>query len=342
MPLIPFAPHKSDLDNSDYTGPFDKQFSYSNETVTALTGFNRHLLGTGKRGEDLLAGLIHGTRVSLTIGLISMAIAGFIGILLGSLAGYAGDHQVKLNRATVLMLLIGILPAWFYGFQMRNFILMDSLDRSPITFVFELLLSFIIFIVVLILFYLSGNLLKWIPGMKKKMALPVDSIISRTIEILISLPTLILIISIAAIARPSLVNLVLIIGLTSWTEFARLTRAEILRVKNLDYIQSARSMGFKESRILLKHALPNSIAPAMVAMAFGVASAILAESSLSFLGIGVPQDMVTWGSLLASGRENFQAWWLVVFPGLAIFLTVTSYNLIGDGLRDLLDPRLRK
>ncbi|MCX6296441.1 MAG: ABC transporter permease, partial [Bacteroidetes bacterium] len=173
--------------------------------------------------------------------------------------------------------------------------------------------------------------------------IPVDSIISRVIEILISMPLLILIISISAIAKErSIINLMVIIGLTSWTGIARLTRAEFLRISNLEYIQAAKSMGFKEYRIIFRHALPNALAPALVAIAFGVASAILIESSLSFLGIGVPPETITWGALLSAGREQYSAWWLVVFPGLAIFLTVTIYNLLGEGLRDALDPRLKK
>ena len=133
-----------------------------------------------------------------------------------------------------------------------------------------------------------------------------------------------------------------IIGSTSWTEIARFTRAEFLKIKNLEYIQAGQALGFNEVRIIFKHALPNGIAPALVAIAFGIASAILVESGLSFLGIGVPPDVVTWGSLVNAGRENFQAWWLVIYPGLAIFITVTIYNLLGEGLRDALDPRLKK
>lgn len=101
-------------------------------------------------------------------------------------------------------------------------------------------------------------------------------------------------------------------------------------------------MGFSTLRIIFKHALPNAMAPALITIAFGIAAAILIESGLSFLGIGVPQDIVTWGSLLAAGKENFSAWWLVIFPGFAIFITVTAYNLIGEALRDAMDPKLRQ
>jgi len=342
MPLIPYAPHKSDLDNSDYKGPGDYQYRIGVDgSETELTGLNRHLLGTGKRGEDLLAGLIHGTRVSLSVGLLAMIIAGSIGIILGAFAGYFGDQHLKVSRANFWMLILGIIPAWFYAFRLRHFEISDALAGNTLSFVFQVLLSLLFFAIILTIFFYAGSLLKWIPMLQKKVLFPVDTYISRLIEVITSLPRLILIISLAAIARPSLTNLVLIIGITSWTEIARFTRAEMLKVRNLEYIQSAQSMGFSTLRIIFVHALPNAIAPALVAITFGIASAILVESGLSFLGIGVPQNIVTWGSLLAAGKENFQAWWLVVFPGIAIFLTVTIYNLLGEALRDAMDPKLR-
>ncbi|HLG03672.1 MAG TPA: ABC transporter permease, partial [Bacteroidia bacterium] len=177
----------------------------------------------------------------------------------------------------------------------------------------------------------------------KIVPVPVDSIISRGIEILNSIPTLILIISLAALVKEeSIIYVMVIIGLTSWTGIARFTRAEFLKIRQMDYIQAAESMGFSEKRIIFRHALINGMAPSLVSIAFGIAAAILIESSLSFLGIGVPKDMVTWGKLLYQGRERFEAWWMIIYPGLAIFITVTVYNLIGEGLRDALDPRLKK
>jgi peptide/nickel transport system permease protein len=172
---------------------------------------------------------------------------------------------------------------------------------------------------------------------------PLDSIISRSIEILNSLPVLILILSLSTLIKEaSFVYLMIIIGLVSWTGIARFTRAEFLRIRQMDYIESAKAMGFKEKRIIFRHALINGIAPAMVSIAFGIAGAILIESSLSFLGVGVPRDVITWGKLLSEGKENFHAWWLVIFPGIFIFITVTAYNLIGEGLRDAMDPKLKR
>ena len=133
-----------------------------------------------------------------------------------------------------------------------------------------------------------------------------------------------------------------IIGLTGWTGIARFIRAELLKVRNLEYIEAAHALGYSESRTLLKHAIPNSLSPVLISIAFGIASAILVESTLSFLGIGVPAETMTWGSMLSSARQSPSAWWLAIFPGFAIFITVTWYNLVGEGLTDALDPRLKK
>jgi peptide/nickel transport system permease protein len=341
---IAYAPNKTDYDNADYVAPGAKQvFTNKNGETIKMPAKFRHWLGTNKGGEDVLSGLINGTRVSLTIGILSMSIASFLGILLGAMAGYFGDKKLQTTRGSFWTLVIGLVFAYYYAFSVRSYTIADGFATSGVAILIQLFISLFVFSLVTFLFYVLGKWIGKISFLNKRVYIPVDSIISRIIEILISMPLLILIISIAAIAKEkSIVNLMVIIGLTSWTGIARLTRAEFLRISNLEYIHAAKSMGFKEFRIILRHALPNAIAPALVAIAFGVASAILIESSLSFLGIGVPPSTVTWGSLLSAGREQFSAWWLVIFPGLAIFLTVTIYNLLGEGLRDALDPRLKK
>lgn len=220
-----------------------------------------HLFGTDRLGRDVLAGLIHGTRYSLTIGLVSVGISLFIGLGLGALAGYLGGWT--------------------------------------------------------------------------------DLFLSRLFELWAAIPPFFLIITAAAFFPPSLFWIMIIIGLTGWVGIARLARSQFLQVRALDYISAARALGCSNFRIMAIHILPNVIAPVLIPAAFGVAGAILAESGLSFLGIGVPAEVITWGSLLAGARSNIAAWWLVVVPGLAIFITVTLYNLLGDGLRDALDPRQR-
>lgn len=342
-PLCAYVPHKSDMDNADYVSPWGEQQFTGHSGVTGPMPWKfRHWLGTNKRGEDVLSGLIHGTKISLTIGVCSMMLASAIGIFLGALAGYFGDLRLQTRRGKFWALVPGVIVAYFYAFEVRAGALGDALGSSGFDFIMQLLLSLALFIAVIIMFSLLGRWLSLLPFLKESVCVPVDMLVSRSIEVLNSLPKLILIISLSVIAKPSVWNIVLIIGFTNWTDIARLTRAELLRTSQLDYVQAGRSLGLSDARIIFRHALPNSIGPAFIAIAFGIAGAILIESGLSFLGIGVASDTVTWGALLSAARANFNAWWLVVFPGGAIFLTVTMYNLIGEGLRDALDPRLKR
>jgi len=169
----------------------------------------------------------------------------------------------------------------------------------------------------------------------------VDQVIMRLVDIVLCIPTLFLILMLIVFVGPSLFNIMLIIGLTSWTELSRLVRAEFLTLKQRDYVQAARALGAPDLRIIFRHILPNALAPVFVSATFGVAGAILLESGLSFLGLGVQPPYPSWGNILTAGKDYItQAWWLTLAPGLAIFLTVLGYNLLGDSLRDLLDPRL--
>lgn len=230
-----------------------------NASVSPFTG--SHFLGTDDIGRDVLAGMIHGTRISLSIGFIATGISLFIGLILGATAGYFGG---------------------------------------------------------------------W-----------VDILVSRIIEIWMNFPSFFLIITIVAFMKANIFMVMAVLGITGWTGIARLTRGEVLRVRNMEFVTAANALGFGNVRTLFRHVLPNAIGPVTVTAAFGIAGAILIESALSFLGFGVPPTVVTWGSVLSEARGATYAWWLAVFPGLAIFLTVVSYNLVGEGLRDALDPRLR-
>jgi peptide/nickel transport system permease protein len=168
-----------------------------------------------------------------------------------------------------------------------------------------------------------------------------ERIIMRFIDIMLSIPTFFLILAVIAFVGPSIWNIMVIIGLTSWMGVARLVRAEFLSIKEREYVLAARALGVSDLRIILKHIMINSMAPVFVSAILGVASAILVESALSFLGLGVQPPTPSWGNILTSGKDNIEiAWWLSVFPGFAILITVLSYNLFGEGLRDASDPRL--
>jgi peptide/nickel transport system permease protein len=170
----------------------------------------------------------------------------------------------------------------------------------------------------------------------------VDSLLMRFVDIMLSFPSFFLILTVVAILRPNTYNVMIVIGITSWEGTARFVRAEFLSLRERDYVQAARALGVKDRRIIFRHILPNALAPVFVTASLGVASAILIEAGLSFLGFGVQPPAPSWGNILTEGRTYiFDAWWLTVFPGLAILITVLSFNLFGEGLRDALDPRLR-
>jgi peptide/nickel transport system permease protein len=159
---------------------------------------------------------------------------------------------------------------------------------------------------------------------------------------MLTIPTFFLIITVVAFLQQSVFYIMVVIGITNWPTIARLTRGEFLRTKSLEYVVAAKALGATDARIIFRHILPNTLAPLFVAATFGVASAILIESTLSFLGFGVPPSEASWGAILSGARGLLPSgWWLTVFPGLAIFLTVTSYNLVGEALRDAADPRLK-
>lgn len=168
----------------------------------------------------------------------------------------------------------------------------------------------------------------------------IDWCVSRTIEVVLCFPFLFLVLGIVALFRPGVPTLIVALGLTSWTTEARYIRGEFLRIRDLDYAVAARASGARDWRIILRHLLPNAIAPVLVSATFGVAWAILTESALSFLGLGVPLPTATWGSILTVAQQHIDiAWWLTLFPGVAIFLTVASFNIIGDRFREAIDPR---
>lgn len=168
-----------------------------------------------------------------------------------------------------------------------------------------------------------------------------DRIIMRFVDVMLSIPSFFLILTVIAFIGPNIWNIMIVIGVTSWMGVARLVRAEFLSLRSREYVLSAQSLGLNRTRTIVIHMLPNSLAPVLVSAILGVASAILVESSLSFLGLGVQPPTASWGNILTLGKSNIEiAWWLSVFPGLAILITVLGYNLLGEGLRDALDPRI--
>jgi peptide/nickel transport system permease protein len=170
----------------------------------------------------------------------------------------------------------------------------------------------------------------------------IDELVMRFVDLMMCFPTFFLILAVIALLEPSIWNIMIVIGLTNWMSIARLVRAEILSIKSKEFVLAARAQGFPKSRIIFKHVLPNALSPVYVVATLGIGGAILTESALSFLGIGVQPPTPSWGNILTQAKDNIEvAWWLSLYPGLAIFLTVMGYNLLGEGLRDVFDPRRR-
>ena len=338
---IPYSPEGMDRYNRDYVSPSGKQrYKNPNGEIVEIPSRFRHKMGTDGIGRDVASGLIHGTRISLMVGIVAMGIASLIGIILGALAGFFGDNKLKMPRIRYWLTLFGIFMGIFYGFGKRKYELAEAFSSGFTLGILQVFIGILIIILTVFLFRTLSYLVKS-KTLNKEVYVPVDTFVSRGIELLNSIPRLLLIITITSIAERGMWILMVIIGVTSWTGIARFTRAEFLRIRSLEFVQAAESLGYSSIRTIFKHALPNSLAPVFVSIAFGIASAILIESGLSFLGIGVPDDIVTWGSLLNLGRQNIEAWWLILYPGMAIFLTITIYNMIAEASRDALDPKLK-
>jgi peptide/nickel transport system permease protein len=256
---IPFGPAERDLPARFRPPGYRKA---DPETWTKATDAAAHLLGTDNGGRDVLARMIFGTRVSLTVGFVAVGIYLAIGIVLGATAGYFGGK--------------------------------------------------------------------------------IDMAICRVLEVVMLFPSFFLILTLVALLGRSIYIIMVVIGLTGWSSIARLTRGEVLKQRSMDYVTAARALGASHGRIIFRHILANALSPALVAAPFGVADAVGIEAGLSLLGFGVPPPAPSWGALLELGKDNYAYWWLIIVPSLAIFLTITLFNLVGSGLRDAMDPRLRR
>jgi peptide/nickel transport system permease protein len=171
----------------------------------------------------------------------------------------------------------------------------------------------------------------------------VDAAIMRVVDLMLVFPRFFLLLAVLAFLKPSIWTIMVVIGLSGWMGVARLVRAEFLTLREREFVVWSESIGASAARVVFRHILPNAMAPVLVAMTLGIPAAILTESGLSFLGLGVQPPYATWGNILTDGKDALEiAWWMTLYPGLAILITVLSYNLLGEGIRDALDPRLRQ
>jgi peptide/nickel transport system permease protein len=289
-----------------------------------------YLFGTDDLGRDVFARMLQGAWVSLTVGFVAVGISVAIGIFMGGLAGFYGQRHIRLEQllvAAVLLTGAGLLAA---GLRSRG-----------------------AWVLVVGHAWLFWSISPWgLPARKtlpaglrflRRNTLLVDTVIMRFVDIMLCFPSFFLILTVVALLPASIYNIMIVIGLTSWEGTARFVRAEFLSLREQDFVAAAKALGVGNLRIIFRHMVPNAIGPVLVSATIGIASAILTEAGLSFLGFGVPPPHATWGNILSDGKRFiFDAPWLTFIPGAAILLVVLSFNLFGEGLRDLLNPRLRE
>lgn len=272
----------------------------------------RHWLGTDVLGRDVLAGMIRGCRVSLLIGFGSMLLALLIGIPLGSAAAFWGNAKWRISSGQVVQGLFSLIVVFLIWF-------------TPLSMPVKILLT------VATLFGFWYFIWRKSSDSRKSIAVPLDQMVMGIISIIDGFPGIFLIlILVAIIPVKGWVVVMFTIALLRWPGMARYMRAEVFKMTETNYIKAAQITTIPPGQILQKHIIPFAFRPVMIAFIFGVSSAILTESSLSFLGIGLPTEEINWGRLLAQSRNNFDAWWLVVFPGAAIFMTLLSLYTIGN------------
>jgi peptide/nickel transport system permease protein len=289
-----------------------------------------YLFGTDELGRDVFARMLQGAWVSLTVGFVAVGIAIIIGIFMGGVAGYYGQRHIRVGQLIII--------AFFF-----------SAALSLITgFIFVSAVFFICAAAgILVSFYVNHSVKKnptapWIRIWHKN-TLSIDTVIMRFVDIMLCFPSFFLILTVVALLPASIYNIMIVIGLTSWMGATRFVRAEFLSLRELDFVAAARALGLSNFRIIFRHMMPNAVAPVLVSATIGIATAILTEAGLSFLGFGVPPPHATWGNILSDGKNFiFDAPWLTFIPGIGILIVVLSFNLFGEGLRDALNPKLRE
>ena len=290
-----------------------------------------YLFGTDDLGRDVFARMLQGAWVSLTVGFVAVGISIIVGIFMGGIAGYFGQNHLRVDRMlAALFLLLGgaflgvgavysgilllLFGVGFVGFSIwAKRVWKNKVGERPWAR------------------FLSAG------------AVSMDTLIMRFVDIMLCFPSFFLILTVVALLPASIYNIMIVIGLTSWMGTTRFVRAEFLSLRELDFVTAARALGLSDWRIIFRHMIPNAVAPVLVSATIGIASAILTEAGLSFLGFGVPPPHATWGNILSDGKRFiFDAPWLTFVPGFAILVVVLSFNLFGEGLRDIMNPKLRE
>ncbi|PSR54859.1 ABC transporter permease [Adhaeribacter arboris] len=312
-----------------YYPPFSFSKMVGQETI--------HWLGTDQLGRDVLANLVVGAQTALLVSVPAMALATLIGITLGSLAGFWGDTGFRISLISFIVSLVLLFLAIYYGFYIQQFHWVHAFQSGSRSVLGKLGNALLIFVFLSFCGWLLVKVLKRL-GLKRQITLPLDQIVLKTIEVIGSVPRLLLIMCLVAFTQPALRNIVLLATLTYWASIARLVRSELLQVKELPYVQAARVAGLSESRILFREALPNALPPVVVAVAFGLGNLMSLEATLSFLEVGIPADVASWGRMIKGIKANSEAWWLLFFPAFTLCCTILSLQVIAQRVLKWMSP----
>ena len=308
--------------------------------------FGVYLFGTDDLGRDVFSRMLQGAWVSLTVGFVAVGIAVVIGVFLGGIAGYYGSSRGRIGHLLAFVLLVwGVI-------DLLTVVVTVLRGQGGI----DIFLGRIAVDTLMVLIGAGiATLLIRMGNSKGRRPIPmglsvlflnlfsVDVLITGLIDIMLCFPSFFLILTVVALLERSILNIMAVIGLTSWMGAARFIRAEFLSLREQDFVTAATALGVPNWRIIFRHMVPNAMAPVLVSATIGIATAILTEAGLSFLGFGVPPPDATWGNILSNGKNFlFDAPWLTFVPGFAVLIVVLAFNLFGEGLRDVLNPKLRE
>ena len=289
-----------------------------------------YLFGTDDLGRDVFSRMLQGAWVSLTVGFVAVGISVLVGIFMGGIAGYFGQSHIKNDQVIITVIMFAGVVLLGLGKEMAGVVLLLIGHAS------------IVLLLVSKRIFRKRTPPKWLIMLHRN-AISLDTIIMRVVDIMLCFPSFFLILTVVALLPASMYNIMIVIGLTSWMGTTRFVRAEFLSLREQDFVAAAKALGIGNFRIIFRHMMPNAIAPVLVSATIGIATAILTEAGLSFLGFGVPPPHATWGNILSDGKRFiFDAPWLTWIPGTAILIVVLCFNLFGEGLKDAMNPKLRE
>ncbi|GAB3199584.1 peptide/nickel transport system permease protein [Pontibacter aydingkolensis] len=323
LPVLPIAYSPNEL---------DLHYTFARPLTKGSDAW--HWLGTDVLGRDVWANILYGARSAMMISFPVMLFSTVLGLVAGTSAGFFGNNSLKVSRAAALVSVLSLSAIFYYALYLPL-----SLHSTDLPLKYTWLSLLFLLLILLVLHKALLPLLKKWRFAEVQLSLPLDYLVLRLTEAFTSIPRLLLILALASFLQPSVVLLSIIFAATFWTSTARLARAEMLKIKQLPYFEAAQSIGVPRMQLLARHALPNMLGPVVVTFTFGLAGLLALESTLSFLGIGVPGTFVSWGRTIAGIRSNTSAWWLVVFPGIALAATVWALQTISYHLLNYFGER---